>query len=137
MLVNIIAREIIVVFAFQDWMLVRRFFKIIESNGDREGIEWKKTHVFFANMGGFVMTFKELKDDDVFYHKDSARQVLQEVSKIEKEWTKSSILVSEFHMKRLEKVLRDDKLKAPIQPMMQDGKPFAPQCSGQDFTSNL
>ncbi|OCK79021.1 hypothetical protein K432DRAFT_300724 [Lepidopterella palustris CBS 459.81] len=72
MLIVIIAPEFLVAFSFQDWMLVRDFFKTVYMIDGRGISSWSKTHVLYANMGGFVITLKRskrlcYKDDITLY----------------------------------------------------------------------
>ncbi|KAF2675716.1 hypothetical protein K458DRAFT_206328 [Lentithecium fluviatile CBS 122367] len=134
MLITIIAPEIIIALAFQDWMLVRRFFCILESNGDRQDVSWTKTHVFFANMGGFVLTLKMKKDENLFYEDERMLEVLAKVEGIESEWKgSSSWTAAGYERKRLRKILHGDKRKAHPQSLVRnEASPANPELEREE-----
>jgi hypothetical protein len=122
MLITIIAPEIIVAFAFQDYMVARRFLKILNSDSDKQNITWTKTHIFFANMGGFVTTLEIKKDNTLFYDDERMLEVLKRVEKIEKDWRRTEFTGSSFLKDRLRKILYEDKLKAPVRASVQNAE---------------
>jgi hypothetical protein len=132
MVITIVAPEIIIGFAFQDWMLARRFFEILDLNGNRQNTTWKKRHVFFANMGGFVLTLKKKQDQDLFYNDESMLETLERVSKIEQNWQRSSLSHAWFLKTRLEQILYKGKQKTSIQSLVQATNSFAHRKPNKD-----
>ena len=63
----LIAPELLVAFAFQDWIHVRNFFKIVGEISGRDKIRWKKLYVLYANMGGFVIRVRKVKNEGIVY----------------------------------------------------------------------
>ncbi|KAF2008484.1 hypothetical protein BU24DRAFT_415843 [Aaosphaeria arxii CBS 175.79] len=59
----IIAPESLVRFAFSDWMHVKRTESLLKMYGRGKLQSWDRTHIHYANMGGFVFQFEVLEND--------------------------------------------------------------------------
>ncbi|KAJ9365284.1 hypothetical protein C8Q69DRAFT_441930 [Paecilomyces variotii] len=64
--VNMIVPEFILALALSDWVLAKKYLAEFEPWAKHDGVEWSLAHTYFANMGGFLIRFRDDgKDHDV------------------------------------------------------------------------
>ena len=64
MLLTLLAPEYIMARAFVDFVTARSGEKRMQELAVADGVEWTRTHAFFANMGGFVVRFNALVEEE-------------------------------------------------------------------------
>jgi hypothetical protein len=91
----IIAPESLVGFAFSDWMHIRNTQNLLRKYGKGNIQSWDRTQIYFANMGGFVFTFKILTDESKDYSNLYNEETWKAVVEIAKDFREDgSILLS-------------------------------------------